>query len=225
MPAVDLNPGSTVNVFRMEHTSTPPGPVVPNHHADHRGFAGPLGLVAGLTMTFGRDAVARHAVDAVALQSGDTLVDVGCGPGTAARIAARGGATVIGIDPAPVMLKLARALTRGAPVTWTEGAAESLPLADGTATVLWAIATVHHWPDVDAGLGEAHRVLAPRGRLLAIERRARPGAHGLASHGWTDAQAQAFADCCRAAGFADVVVEQATLGRRGAHLVVHGTRP
>jgi hypothetical protein len=39
------------------------------------------------------------------------------------------------------------------------------------------------------------------GRLVAIERLSRPGATGLASHGWTVEQASAFADRCRAHGF------------------------
>jgi hypothetical protein len=41
-----------------------------------------------------------------------------------------------------------------------------------------------------------------------MERRTQQGADGLASHGWTDAQADAFAELCRAAGFQDVVVER-----------------
>jgi ubiquinone/menaquinone biosynthesis C-methylase UbiE len=106
------------------------------------------------------------------------------------------------------MLDLARRLTRGAlAVDWTEGVAESLPLPDASATVLWSLATVHHWPDLEGGLAEARRVLAPGGRFLVIERQARPGAKGLASHGWTGAQAEAFAAACRTAGFTEVTVE------------------
>ena len=89
--------------------------------------------------------------------------------------------------------------------------------------MLWSIATVHHWRDLDAGLAEARRVLAPGGRLLAIERRTRAGARGLASHGWTDEQAALFAGACRAAGFSDPRV---TIDRRGRRtmLVVQAIR-
>jgi ubiquinone/menaquinone biosynthesis C-methylase UbiE len=199
--------------------------VVPNHHADHPGFSGIGGLLAGLTMIVGRGAVARLAADTTAVTREDHVIDVGCGPGAAAREAARRGATVTAVDPAPVMLQLGRRLSRrDASIAWAEGAAEALPVANGSATVLWSISTVHHWRDVDAGLAEAWRVLVSRGRLLATERRTRPGARGLASHGWTDAQADAFAERCRAAGFADARVETATPGRR-ALLVVHATRP
>jgi hypothetical protein len=67
-------------------------------------------------------------------------------------------------------------------------------------------------------------VLVPEGRLLAIERRVRPDATGLASHGWTDQQAESFAAACTAAGFEDVSVEMKTPGRH-AVLVVRAIRP
>lgn len=186
-----------------------------NHHADHPGFAGVLGLLAGLTMIPGRGAIARLAADMAHVSSTDRVIDVGCGPGTAVREAARRGARAIGIDPAPVMLRLAAALTRQpAGITWAEGTAEDLRQPDASATVLWCVATVHHWKDVSLGLAEARRVLTTGGRLLAIERRVRPGATGLASHGWTGQQAQSFAAQCRATGFDDVHVEQRTPGGR-----------
>ena len=150
------------------------------------------------------------------------LVDVGCGPGAAARHAASLGARVIGIDPAAVMLRAARLLTRAPSVRYLEGAAERLPIEDGEATVVWSLASVHHWPDVDAGVREARRALCPGGRFLAIERRVRPGATGLASHGWTPHQADALGEVCRAAGFDAVGVEEHRT-RRGAALCVLAT--
>ena len=193
----------------------------PNHHADYPGFAGPLGFLAGLSMTFGHAGDARLAVQLTATKPGDRLVDVGCGPGTAVRHAARLGATVIGVDPAPVMLRLARGLTRARNrITLLHGTAEELPLPDDSATVLWSIATVHHWSDLDRALTEVGRVLESDGRFVAIERRCLPGATGLASHGWTDDQADTFAELCRTSGFADVHVERHTAGRRTVLAVV-----
>jgi ubiquinone/menaquinone biosynthesis C-methylase UbiE len=192
----------------------------PNHHADHPGFAGPLGLLVGLTLLLTGRAKARRAVDATSVSNRDQVVDIGCGPGNASRAAARRGAHVTGIDPAPAMLRLARAFTRkpGA-ITWAKGAAENLPLPDGSATVVWSLSTVHHWKDVDKGLAEAHRVLAPGGRLLAVERRVRPGTTGLANHGWTQQQAESFAALCRTAGFDSVRVGKQGDGRRGVWTV------
>lgn len=189
--------------------------LVPNHHANYPSFAGITGLLAAATMAVGREGDARLAGQLSGLQAGDRIVDVGCGPGTAVRRAARLGASVIGVDPAPVMLRVARILTRSSEtVRYASGSAESLPLPDGSVSVLWTIASVHHWADLDAGLGEAKRVLSPAGRLVAIERRTRERAHGHAGHGWTDHQATAFVDLCQEHGFIDIQVGRHQYGRR-----------
>jgi ubiquinone/menaquinone biosynthesis C-methylase UbiE len=193
----------------------------PNHHADYPGFSGVGGIIAALSMAFGRKGDAQLAVQLSDMRSGDRVVDVGCGPGVAVRYSARLGATVTGVDPAPVMLRVARLLTRSsAKVRYTKGAAEEIPLPEDSASIVWSIATVHHWSDIDTGLREVRRVLLPGGRLVAMERRAEPGARGHRSHGWTDEQATAFADRCREHGFTDVRLERATIGRRSTVSVV-----
>ncbi|HZD68738.1 MAG TPA: class I SAM-dependent methyltransferase [Actinomycetes bacterium] len=188
---------------------------VPNHHAHYPGFAGLTGLLAAASMVLGRQGDARLAERLSGLGPGDTVVDVGCGPGAAVRRAARLGASTVGVDPASVMLRLARILTRSSlPARYLQGSAEALPLPDESASVVWSIASVHHWADLDAGLREARRVLRPAGRLVAIERRTQPGARGLASHGWTDTQADAFAQRCLDHGFVDARVDRHQYGRR-----------
>lgn len=200
-----------------------PSPV--NHHAHHPGFTGATGALFGLIMVVMGRAKARLAADVASVADADHVVDVGCGPGTAVRAAAGRGARVTGVDPAPVMLRLARTLTRDQPsITWADGVAEDLPLQDGSATVVWSLATVHHWKDVTVGLAEVHRVLASGGRFLAIERQVRPGATGLASHGWTEHQAESFAAQCRTAGLQNVQIENQRTGRRSVW-VVSGVRP
>ncbi|HEX7323207.1 MAG TPA: class I SAM-dependent methyltransferase [Mycobacterium sp.] len=201
-------------------------PVSPvNHHAGQSRFTGPAGLLIALIMQLTGRARARRVVDLASVSETDNVIDVGCGPGNAARAAAGRGARVIGVDPATVMLRLARILTRDRKrITWVRGSAESLPLPNDSATVAWSVAAVHHWADVAAGLAEVGRVLRPGGRFLAVERRVRQGATGLASHGWTDEQAESFAAHCRAAGFDDVRVETHTQGRRVVE-VVTAARP
>jgi ubiquinone/menaquinone biosynthesis C-methylase UbiE len=194
-------------------TTQPPG--VPNHHAHYPGFTGPIGFLAAASMVLGREGDARLAERLSGLRPSETVVDIGCGPGSAVRHAAKLGASTVGVDPASVMLRLARILTTSSlPVRYLQGSAESLPLPGESASVVWSIATVHHWVDLDSGLREARRVLKPAGRLVAIERRTRPGARGLASHGWTETQADAFAQRCRDHGFVDARVDGHQYGRR-----------
>jgi ubiquinone/menaquinone biosynthesis C-methylase UbiE len=221
MTTLDLNLGSTVKVGTMTTTDAPHHP---NHHAHHPGFSGIGGALAALTMTVGRDGDARLAAELTDLRPDDRLVDLGCGPGAAARHAARLGASVTGVDPAPVMLDVARKLSRRrSGIAYLEGAAEAIPLPDGSATVVWALATVHHWPTLEPALVEVARVLAPGGRFLAAERRTRPNATGLASHGWTSEQAATFASLCRDAGFVDVAI--ATHPGRRSLVTVMARRP
>jgi ubiquinone/menaquinone biosynthesis C-methylase UbiE len=134
------------------------------------------------------------------------------------------GAEVVAVDPAAMMLRVGRLANRAKGLRYAHGTAQALPVADGWASVVWSLATVHHWPDLDAALGELGRVLAPGGRFVAIERHVAEGAHGLASHGWTRAQADAFATCCEAFGLVTTVAEHAD-GNRGAALSVVALAP
>ena len=198
---------------------TAPKALPVNHHADHPGFSGVTGAIIGVLLLWMGRANARLACEVTDVSAGDRVVDIGSGPGGAVREAARRGDRVTGVDPAPVMLRLARTFTRDPAIEWVEGTADSVPLADGSATVLWSLATVHHWQDVSVGLGEARRLLAPQGRLLAVERQAQPGATGLASHGWTGQQAESFAAQCRTVGFVDVIVGKHGRGRHAVWTV------
>ncbi|MFX0577577.1 class I SAM-dependent methyltransferase [Nocardia nepalensis] len=203
--------------------NAPLAPAV-NHHAHHRGFAGPIGSAMGLVMLVAGRRRARMVVELTSVTEADRVVDIGCGPGGAVGAAARRGARVTGVDPSSAMLRLARIFVRGRTIRWVRGTAENLPVPDGTATVAWAVATVHHWPDVATGLAEVRRVLVPGGRFMTVERDVRADASGLASHGWTDAQARSFADQCRTAHFTELRVERHVQGRH-AFWAVHAIRP
>src|SRR5690606_9181183 len=145
--------------------------------------------------------------------------------GQAARIAARRGLRATGVDPSRDMLRLARWLGRSGRLTWVEGSAEALPVDSGSADACWSIASVHHWSDLEAGVREARRILAPGRRFVAIERSVGDGATGLASHGWSAAQASAFAEVCRAAGFTAVRIEHRSVRRRRDLVAVVATLP
>jgi SAM-dependent methyltransferase len=189
-------------------------------------FEGVLGLVAGWTMGLGRGRSTRLIVELAGVGPGDRVVDVGSGPGRFLREAAVRGATVVGVEPSGQMRRLAlrRIPDRlRAAITVADGTAEELPLEDGSATVVWAVASFHHWNDPDAGLAEARRVLEPGGRLLIAERLARPRGW-FQHHALTWAGAEGLAAKAREAGFAEVAATRHTLGRRQL-VVVAGRRP
>lgn len=193
----------------------------------HDRFSGVSGLLIGISMAVGRGALSRLVAAAAGLAPGDRVLDVGCGPGGAVREAARQGAVVTGVDPAPLMLRLGGYLTGlrlAHAVTFLRGTAEHLPVPGSSVTVAWAVSSLHHWSDVPAGLRELHRVLEPGGRLIIAERRTRPGARGLAAHGFTEARAAEVAGAVRDAGFTDVGWEARSAGRRTV-LVIRARRP
>jgi cyclopropane fatty-acyl-phospholipid synthase-like methyltransferase len=65
-------------------------------------------VITAMSMTTGRGPLVRAVAGAAELTPADRVVDIGCGPGTAARYAARRAAAATGIDPDLAMLRLAR---------------------------------------------------------------------------------------------------------------------
>jgi SAM-dependent methyltransferase len=94
------------------------------------------------------------------------MVDIGCGEGQVARVAAGAGLTVVGVDPAASQVGVARDRA-GGPV-YAQGAATALPVADGVADVAVACLVFEHIDDVDGALAEVARVLRPGGRFLFL---------------------------------------------------------
>src|SRR5687768_16149837 len=72
--------------------------------------------------------------DAAGVQAGTRLLDVGCGPGLAAQLAARRFAYVAGLDAAEASLEIAR--TRTPEGDFRAGEMEHLPWADNTFDVV-----------------------------------------------------------------------------------------
>jgi ubiquinone/menaquinone biosynthesis C-methylase UbiE len=206
----------------MDHSSTR------GHHREHEGneFEGVLGLLAGLSMAFGRGRSARLVADVAEVGPGDRVVDVGSGPGRFLREAGERGAEAVGVEPSGQMRRLAAWRTPASlreRVRVVDGTAERMPLEDGSATVAWAVASFHHWADPDAGLAELGRVLAPGGRLLIAERLARPRSW-FRHHALSREQGERLADQVGQAGFTDVTVAEETAGRRHL-LLVRARRP
>ena len=96
--------------------------------------------------------VAERLVEQAALRAGECVVDVGCGTGNAALLAARRGARVIGVDPARRLLEVARrrAGAEALDISFLEGEAATLPLGDESADVVLSVFAVIFAPDAEA---------------------------------------------------------------------------
>jgi ubiquinone/menaquinone biosynthesis C-methylase UbiE len=131
---------------------------------------------------FNRNPESNRLVSELAdLAPGDTVLDIGCGPGAAVEHAATlvGAMNVAAADPTASFVTMVRDRIPGADVR--EASAESLPFDAESFTVVWSISAMHHWANREAGLDEALRVLAPGGRLLLAERLLSRSGHGITS--------------------------------------------
>ncbi|WP_028059840.1 class I SAM-dependent methyltransferase [Candidatus Solirubrobacter pratensis] len=110
---------------------------------------------------------ARAVIERAAPAPGEQVVDVGCGTGNAALLAAERGARVTGVDPAARLLEVAagRAAAQGLDATFSRGDAASLPVADGTAGLTVSVFGAIFAPDPTAAAAEMARVTAPGGRI------------------------------------------------------------
>jgi SAM-dependent methyltransferase len=111
---------------------------------------------------------ARVVVERAAPGEGEHVVDVGCGTGNAALLAAARGARATGVDPAARLLGVARGLAaeRGLEAAFAEGEAAALPVGDGEADAVLSVFAVIFAPDPAAAAAEMARVTSPAGRIV-----------------------------------------------------------
>lgn len=178
--------------------------------------------------------VAADTIRIAALRPGERVLDVACGTGVVARLAAQQvGPTgaVAGLDLNPGMLAVARSATPpDTTIEWHEASAEEMPLPDSSFDVVLCQMGLQFVPDRAAALREMHRTLKPGGRLVLNV----PGpvppvmeimAEGLARH--VGAETAGFVhhifslhnvdevrDLLSGAGFHDVSVESDTKNLR-----------
>lgn len=115
-------------------------------------------------------------VDLAAPQPGERVVDVACGTGVVARLAAQrvgGTGQVVGLDLNPGMLAVAAGVAplaspTCAPITWREASALALPLADATFDIVYCQLGLQFFADCPMALREMARVLVPGGRVALM---------------------------------------------------------
>ena len=110
-------------------------------------------------------------IEQAALQPGERVLDLACGTGVVARLAAQQvGSTgqIIGLDNNTGMLAVARSLPPipGVSLECQEGSALAMPFADASFDALLCHQGLQFFPDRSAALREMHRVLVLGGRLV-----------------------------------------------------------
>ncbi len=125
----------------------------------------------------------KLAVENIDLPDHSTIIDVGCGTGSALRHAAARvkDGTLIGIDPVPRMIEIAKELTEKHEVDYQidfkVGSAEEIPVDDNIANLVFAFDSVDHWHDLHQGLKEVQRILVPSGSFIIAKDKGVPGAN------------------------------------------------
>ncbi|MFC5265398.1 class I SAM-dependent methyltransferase [Kribbella qitaiheensis] len=128
----------------------------------HRVYAAGRGLAAeslqGWMRAFAAEVPERRPL---------TVLDLGCGIGRfTPALAETFGGPVYGVEPSGEMRRQAVAGAAHPDVTYLDGAAEAIPLADATCDVALVYLAFHHFRDQAQALRELARVIRPGGVVL-----------------------------------------------------------
>lgn len=165
----------------------------------------------------------RQVVSRLEPEPGDRLLELGCGLGVGAALAAAElGVLVSGLDRSAAQLERALAVNAdaiqalGGALSFHRGSVTDIPWGDGSVDGVYAVEMLQHVDDLAAVAREAHRVLRPGGRLAAATFFAPDGADTSAIPDLIETVATGvdvirpvgdFAADLTSAGFAEVAVE------------------
>jgi ubiquinone/menaquinone biosynthesis C-methylase UbiE len=98
------------------------------------------------------------------------VLEIGIGSGRNLPFYGPGVKQVVGLEPDPKLLYIARHARRsGIPVEFVEASAEAIPIEDRSVDTIVTTWTMCSIPDVDRAIVEARRVLKPTGKLVFVE--------------------------------------------------------
>jgi SAM-dependent methyltransferase len=112
--------------------------------------------------------VAVDVITRARIQPGERVLDIACGTGNAALLAAEAGAAVTGIDLARRLVEAARqrATAERLQIDFHVGDAQALPFGDGSFDLAVSIFGLIFASDPDQAFSEVIRILRPGGRAL-----------------------------------------------------------
>jgi arsenite methyltransferase len=119
-----------------------------------------------------RDVLRRRKLvhEALGAQPGDSVLDVGCGPGFySSELLDQVGpdGSVTGVDQSPQMLAVATRRGEGRTgIRFEQGDATALPVGSGAFDRALSVQVLEYVADVPAALAEMHRALRPGGRVV-----------------------------------------------------------
>lgn len=124
--------------------------------------------------------IRRETVDVAGIEPGDTVLDLGCGPGVnfeLLREAVGADGSVVGVDLSDGMVSRARARVREHDwqnVTVVHADGTRLPVAPETVDAAVATTALVAMPDIRAAVTDVHDALRPGGRFAMYELRLVP---------------------------------------------------
>ena len=103
------------------------------------------------TAEYGQHISNNLTINNIDLGSEDIVLDIGCGSGKAARLAAKicTNGKVIGIDPSTAMIRISNDNPDGKLINlkFNRGCAEKIPVANKSFTKVIAMNSLHNWQD------------------------------------------------------------------------------
>ena len=111
-------------------------------------------------------------VGVLGVQPGDDVLEIGYGPGGLIRLLAErtDAVSIRGVDPSPEMRDQAgrhnRKAVHAGRVRLDLGTADRTGLPDASVDRVVSVRNVAMWPDLEAAVGELHRVVRPGGTVL-----------------------------------------------------------
>lgn len=173
---------------------------------------------------------AKHALARMPVESGERVLDLGCGSGYAGRALreTREAGRVYGFDGSPEMVRNARSYTDDPAIGFVGGDFDDLPFADDSFDHVWSMEAFYYATHPNTTLSEIVRVLRPGGTFFCAVNYYEENVH---SHDWQEfinvemtrwSQAE-YREALRTAGFH--VAEQDTIPNREIDIPAESTFP